>query len=541
MVAKGKQALGTTIMNSSLRNIKFVRVLIDVLRNNHINFLITSFFILLFTYLTVLAAFGRDFLHPFTIPDYVLQLKNTSFSPIVDSTSLITSAFSLFFLLVFSLCVGKIFYYLSLPPLFGSLLVGLLVKNIVVLNEIFYIHPRWEWVIRTLALTIILIRCGIGLNWDYLKEAMGATLGLGLMTAAIESAAIILAAIFIFKWSVPMAFITGFVMAAVSPAVTVPIMLDLQSQGLGTRKGIPTLALGSAALDNVFCITAFSVASAIIFSTAPLAQVIVANVAEIIIGIFIGICAGWLLWWFPISYVENASVCRTLLLASICSAAVLGGQVLGFQSAGLIIAVLTSFVAGIRWKIDNDDKIRFEEKAFALLWKLFFMPLLLSLIGMKLDFSTMNWTIVLTGCALIGIGVVFRFLSGIIFSSCSGFSMREQLVTALSLLPKASVQAALAPGIYSLVADTPHLQDEAHMAVTACVLAILLTAPLGQYLLLKASPILLKNSRVVGIAKSSLEDMEFGGKPGRNNVIRTNGNTTMSYTSTARIEEDVRF
>ncbi|VDM75936.1 unnamed protein product [Strongylus vulgaris] len=59
----------------------------------------------------------------------------------------------------------------------------------------------------------------------------------------------------------------AFVMAAVSPAVTVPIMLDLQSQGLGTRKGIPTLALAAATLDNVFCITAFSVASAILFST----------------------------------------------------------------------------------------------------------------------------------------------------------------------------------------------------------------------------------------------------------------------------------
>ncbi|VDN25991.1 unnamed protein product [Cylicostephanus goldi] len=38
---------------------------------------------------------------------------------------------------------------------------------------------------------------------------MGVTLGLGFLTAAIESAAIILAAIFIFKWSVSMAFITG--------------------------------------------------------------------------------------------------------------------------------------------------------------------------------------------------------------------------------------------------------------------------------------------------------------------------------------------
>ncbi|KHJ90919.1 hypothetical protein OESDEN_09226, partial [Oesophagostomum dentatum] len=135
------------------------------------------------------------------------------------------------------------------------------------LNEIFYVNPRWEWCIRTLALIVILIRCGIGLDWDYLRDSMGATLSLGFITAAIESAVIILAAFFLFGWSLPISFICGFIMAAVSPAVTVPVMLDLQSQGLGTRKGIPTLVLATATLDNIFCITAFSVAATIFFST----------------------------------------------------------------------------------------------------------------------------------------------------------------------------------------------------------------------------------------------------------------------------------
>ncbi|KIH58719.1 hypothetical protein ANCDUO_11072, partial [Ancylostoma duodenale] len=240
----------------------------------------------------------------------------------------------------------------------------------------------------------------------------------------------------------------------------------------------------------------------------------------------------WLLWWFPISYIDNSSVCRTLLLATVPSAAVLGGNVLGFPSAGIIAATLICFVAGIRWKTDNDDKIVYEEKAFALLWKLFFMPLLFALIGMKLDFSTMTWTTVLTGCALIAIGAVFRFLSGIIFSCCSGFNMKEQLVIALSMLPKATVQAALAPSITALAVGSHHLQHEAHMAVTACILTILLTAPLGQYILQKASPVLLRNTRTVGIAKSTLEDMEFGGK-GANGVA--------TAIVTTQIEEDVRF
>ncbi|EYC22788.1 hypothetical protein Y032_0016g2947 [Ancylostoma ceylanicum] len=375
-------------MNGSLRNSKFVRTAVEIFRNTHVNFLITSCLILFFTYLTVLAAFGRNIIHPFTGDEPKVVNLTHPLAGVVDSNSLITSAFSIFFLLIISLCVGQLFDYMSLPPLFGCLLVGLLVKNITVLDEIFHVNPRWEWCIRTLALTVILVRCGIGLSWDYLKDAMGVTLSLGFITAAIESGAIALAAVFIFGWSASMALICGFVLTAVSPAVTVPVMLDLQSQGLGTRKGIPTLVLASATLDNIFCITAFSAATTIVFSTEPLAEVIAVTAAQVIIGAIAGLFFGWLLWWFPISYIDNSSVCRTLLLATVPSAAVLGGNVLGFPSAGIIAATLICFVAGIRWKTDNDDKIVYEEKAFALLWKLFFMPLLFALIGMKLDFST---------------------------------------------------------------------------------------------------------------------------------------------------------
>ncbi|PIO74624.1 hypothetical protein TELCIR_03364 [Teladorsagia circumcincta] len=248
-------------------------------------------------------------------------------------------------------------------------------------------------------------------------QLRGVALALGIVTAVVESGVIAIAAIFIFGWSVPISLICGVVLAAISPAVTVPVMLDLQNQGLGTRKGVPTLALASATLDNVFCITAFSVIMTIVFSS----------------------------------------------------------------------------------EVSNRLQIVYEEKAFGLLWDLFFMPLLFALIGMKLDFSTMTWPTVLIGCALIGIGAVFRFLSGIIFSCCSEFNMKERLVLALSLLPKATVQAALAPAITVYAAGMMEYEKEAHMAQTACIITILLTAPLGQYILSKTAPVLLQNTRVVGV------------------------------------------
>jgi NhaP-type Na+/H+ or K+/H+ antiporter len=47
-----------------------------------------------------------------------------------------------------------------------------------------------------------------------------------------------------------------FVIADVSPAVTVPLLLDFQLQGYGTDKGIPTILLAGSGFNSVFAIIA---------------------------------------------------------------------------------------------------------------------------------------------------------------------------------------------------------------------------------------------------------------------------------------------
>ena len=46
-------------------------------------------------------------------------------------------------------------------------------------------------------------------------------------------------------------FLLGFVLAAVSPAVVVPSLLELQEKGYGVSKGIPTLVIAAASVDDV--------------------------------------------------------------------------------------------------------------------------------------------------------------------------------------------------------------------------------------------------------------------------------------------------
>lgn len=58
-----------------------------------------------------------------------------------------------------------------------------------------------------------------------------------------------------------------FVQAAVSLAVVIPCLLELQDQHYGVNKGIPTLVMAAASFDNVLCISAFGVCLGIAFDS----------------------------------------------------------------------------------------------------------------------------------------------------------------------------------------------------------------------------------------------------------------------------------
>ena len=59
-----------------------------------------------------------------------------------------------------------------------------------------------------------------------------------------------------------------FILAAVSPAVVVPCLLNLQEQGYGLDKGIPTLVIAAASIDDVLAISGFGICLGITFASA---------------------------------------------------------------------------------------------------------------------------------------------------------------------------------------------------------------------------------------------------------------------------------
>jgi NhaP-type Na+/H+ or K+/H+ antiporter len=109
-----------------------------------------------------------------------------------------------------------------------------------------------------IALIVILIRAGLGIEKETLKKVGIPAVKLSFIPGLMEGSAVIAAAIYLLKFDFIEAGILAFIIAAVSPAVVVPQMLALIDRQKGTEKGVPTLILTGASVDDVVAITIFS-------------------------------------------------------------------------------------------------------------------------------------------------------------------------------------------------------------------------------------------------------------------------------------------
>lgn len=90
----------------------------------------------------------------------------------------------------------------------------------------------------------------------------------------------------------------GAVLAAVSPAVVVPRMVQLMESGYGTKKSIPQMILAGASCDDIFVIVLFSTFSGMAQGgTADMKQFLNIPVS-IVLGILLGAVVGYLLSLF---------------------------------------------------------------------------------------------------------------------------------------------------------------------------------------------------------------------------------------------------
>ena len=368
-----------------------------------------------------------------------------------------------------AMILGSICSAIRLPPLLGMLIVGIVMGPYVldlIAPQILDISAD----LRQLALIIILLRAGLNLDLKNLKKQGVSAVFLCFVPAFVEICAYVLFGMLLLNMAAVDAAILGCVMAAVSPAVIVPRMLKLKEQGYGKDKGIPDMIMAGASVDDVFVIVLFTALTAMAgggdFSFAIIWQVPV----SIVLGIAAGGAIGFLFSVFVKKFHLRDSVKVILLLCFSCLFVALQNAVGDVVPFSGLLAVIT--MGAMLFAVHGECASRLSSK-FSKLW-VFAEICLFVLVGAEADIRYAFDNIGLM-VGVIALCLLVRMV-GVWLSVCvSGLNLKEKLFCSIAYTPKATVQAAI--GGIPLAMGLACGQT----VLTAAVLAILITAPVGAF------------------------------------------------------------
>lgn len=379
-------------------------------------------------------------------------------------------------IIVFGLIGLKISEKFKIPGLLGMLLVGILIGpsclNILDLSIISISND-----LRLMSLIIILLRAGLGVDKKGLKEIGRPALMLSFLPGLIEGLIVGLGSIKLLGFTFIQGLILGFILAAVSPAVVVPAMIDLIEKGLGKDKNIPTMILSAASMDDVFAISMFTSFMVLYKDSSVNVLKEIFNIPiSIGLGLAIGLLIGIILYrifnFFKLNINEKVlvifaiSILFTYLEKKISVASLIGVMVIGFYIAN-----------------KDKDLGRDLSRAFNNIWTLG-QILLFVLIGASVDISSLSGNLGL-GTLLIFTGLIGRSLGVYLCLLGTDLNLREKMFCIIAYIPKATVQAAI--GALPLSSGV----TGGEIILSISVLSILITAPLGSILINKTANILL--------------------------------------------------
>jgi NhaP-type Na+/H+ or K+/H+ antiporter len=377
-------------------------------------------------------------------------------------------AYGLALVIITGLAANWLFERLKLPGLLGMLATGILLgpwcfdllsSDFLAISDDF----------RKIALIIILLRAGLGLKKEVLSKVGGAALRLSFIPCLLEGAMVMGASILLFGFSIIEAGLLGFTIAAVSPAVVVPAMLEYQHQGIGSVKGIPTMILAGASVDDIFAITLFS---AFIGMHAGreinVGSVIGTTAFSIVIGILLGIAVGFS---FVLLF-RKVHTRDTKKVLIILGAAILMTTAEDFMSAFIQISSLLGIMT-VGFILLEKLPVVSERLAlkFGKIW-IFAEILLFVLIGARVNINVL-FDSGLKGLMIIMAGLILRSAGVMLSLVRTNLNLKEKLFCVISYIPKATVQAAI--GAVPLALGVRY----GEIILAVAVLSIVITAPLG--------------------------------------------------------------
>lgn len=341
------------------------------------------------------------------------------------------------------------------------------------------------------AFVVLLLRAGLALDPGTLRAILVPSVVFGVLPVVAEWACVVaLSRAFLFdSWYI--ALLAGFLVAAVSPAVVLPTMLNVKDAGLGTRRLVPDRIMGQTVVNAFVAQTGIlllvaaarpgAAAGASLWDLALLPVGVVG-------GMLVGAAAGGLL---PLRALvgdaprdpEPRRVVSTWGVPALV--VVLGGAVyFGCTAVGLESVFATLAVgSAVRWRLPRwEPRLREQLRH---VWSVAEIVLFVNL-GAAIDLGEVGrGSIVLLILAVGAVALLARVAVARWLARRTDLEAGEQRYVAFAHVPKATIQAVFAAyplhafeawGLAALIPD-------ARILLIMGALAILATAPVGAVML----------------------------------------------------------
>lgn len=403
---------------------------------------------------------------------------------------------SIIWILLMGFFVGQIARRTKAPALVGMVLVGILLGpqlGNVISPEVLAAANS----LRTIAVMVILMKAGLGLDREKLSQQGTVALRLGFLPAACEAIAIAVAAMWLLQFDFLTGLLLGCIIGAESPAVIVPGMLRLKSLGWGVKKGIPDAILTGSALSDVLLLLVFSLVLAFLSQGKATALTLLGGITlsplqllpfQILIQITLGVLLGWVTARILVSLLVKQNWTQTAVQDSLVAAGFALELVVSAEHIPVFSGYLAVMAAGF-FLIDLDAPLaRRLRGGFDSLWTIAEI-ILFVLLGASLQLNVLGNTL-LVGLLVLGIGTLIgRSLGWYLSTLSSNWTGKERLFLLAGNSAKATVQAIGAIPLAHGIAG-----GETILAIAA--LSILVTALLGAWAIPTFAPKLLEKGEV---------------------------------------------
>lgn len=378
---------------------------------------------------------------------------------------------SIAYMLMLGIFTGWICKKLKLPSLMGMIFTGIILGPHM-LNLINDSILNVSSDLRRIALIIILMRAGLSLDLNDLKKVGRPAILMCFVPACFEILGMIILAPELLGISVIDAAVMGAVVGAVSPAVIVPKMLKLMDEGYGTNKSIPQLILAGASVDDVFVIVMFSAFTGLAQGNGVSVQSFINIPVSILSGIIVGAVIGCILAVF-FEKVHIRDTAKVIIL--LCLSFILVTLEDNFSDIIPFSALISIMGIGIALQKRREPVSSRLSSKFNKLWVASEI-LLFVLVGATVDIKYALAAGIPVVILIFGV-LVFRMAGVFVCLLKTELNYRERLFCMIGYMPKATVQAAIGGIPLAMGLSCGNI------VLTVAVLAILITAPLGAFLI----------------------------------------------------------